>query len=179
MHHIKTISQELSLNTIAPYYHHKRFLALCKECPNYDVVWSCPPYNFKPETLLAGFSYIKIFGFKIVFEDLCQSNHTMAIAKAKKIMEAEKRRADAKVLEMEQDLNNSQALYSGSCRLCRDCTRILERPCRHLDLMRYSLESLGYDVEAIAKDILNLPLLWYKNRLPPYMVLITALLYNK
>lgn len=180
MYSTKIFSCNLPLKALNPYYQRERFLALCRECPNYANVWSCPPYDFKPEALLARFSRITVWGTKIVFDAavITDSNQDQAIELAKTAMAQEKRRADFAALEQEKQCRDSLALYGGGCRLCKNCSRIWARPCRHAELMRPSLESLGYDVGAIAEHVLNLPLLWFDKRLPEYMTLVTALLYN-
>lgn len=181
MYSIQSISHDLSLSDLAPYYMREHFLAMCRECPNYANIWSCPPYDFQPEALLSRFSRITIWGTKITFDSAaaaaCNSRNA-AVDTAKKIMAREKRKVDFAVLEQEQCQPDSLALYGGGCRLCRNCSRIWARPCRHSDIMRPSLESLGYDVSAITEHVFNLPLLWFDKRLPEYMLLVTALLYN-
>lgn len=93
-------------------------------------------------------------------------------------MAREKSRVDFAALMQEKNRPGSLALYGGSCRFCRTCNRIQSKPCKRPKQMRLSLESLGYDVEAISAHVLKLPLLWFDKRLPEYMTLVTALLYN-
>lgn len=182
MYQIKISSQDRPLSAVAPYYDQERFLAMCRECPRYETVWSCPPYAFKPEELLADFNRIKIYGRKIIFAPAVLKTHAKkeaAMELAKTALAREKRQADFAVLEQEKARPESLALYGGGCRLCRNCSRIWQRPCRHADLMRPSLESLGYDVGAISENVLGTPLLWFTDRLPAYMMLVTALLYTR
>ena len=42
-----------------------RFLACCRECPNYDRRWSCPPYDFSVEALWKQFSDILLYEEKV------------------------------------------------------------------------------------------------------------------
>lgn len=181
MYQIQSITRDLPLSAVAPYYDREHFLAMCRECPSYGTVWSCPPYTFKPEELLAGFDRVQIFGSKIIFAPAtlkAYAEKAAAMELAKTAMVKAKRQADFAALEQEKTKPGSLALYGGGCRLCRNCSRIWQHPCRHTDLMRPSLESLGYNVGAISEKILDTPLLWFSNHLPVYMMLVTALLYT-
>lgn len=177
MYTTQIISHNLPLKALAPYYHRERFLAMCRECPNYGTVWSCPPYAFRPEALLAQFSGITVWGAKIVF-DADAHGQGEPVELAKTVMAREKRRVDFAALLQEKNRPGSLALYGGGCRLCPVCNRTLSKPCKHPGQMRPSLESLGYDVGAISAQMLKLPLLWADKRLPEYLTLVTALLYN-
>ena len=44
------------------------FLECCKVCPNYDKVWSCPPYDFDPMDYWNSFDRILVAGYQIEFE---------------------------------------------------------------------------------------------------------------
>lgn len=177
MYTTQIISHNLPLKALAPYYHRERFLAMCRECPNYDKVWSCPPYDFPPEALLSQYNGIMVWGTKIVFDAKVHGQDGSAEL-AKTVMAREKQRVDFAVLMQEKNRAGSLALYGGGCRLCPICSRTQAKPCNHPEQMRLSLESLGYDVGAISEHVLNLPLLWFDKRLPEYMTLVTALLYN-
>lgn len=177
MYTTKIISHSLLLKSLEPYYHRERFLAMCRECPNYAKVWSCPPYDFQPEVLLSQFSRITVWAAKIEFDAVDHSQNE-AVEQAKAVMAQEKLRVDFAALMQEKNRPGSLALYGGSCRLCPICSRIQAKPCSHPSQMRLSLESLGYDVGAISKHVLKLPLLWFDKRLPEYLTLVTALLYN-
>jgi len=45
--------------------------------------------------------------------------------------------------------------------------------------LRFSLESLGFDVNAICKDILEVEILWAKERLPEYFTFVSTFLSKK
>ena len=82
---------------------------------------------------------------------------------------------DSRLWQAEAAHPGSLALYGGSCRLCRQCTRP-SQPCRHPERMRLSLESIGFDVAGMADQLLGCPMLWAGERLPAYYLLVYALL---
>ena len=53
------------------------------------------------------------------------------------------------------------SLLSGSCRLCKPCQCKINRPCKHPDKMRYSMEATVLNVQKLCDDFLNHHLLWY------------------
>ena len=92
------------------------------------------------------------------------------------LQKEKKRKSDAFMHELERNFDDSLALLSGCCRHCEYCSRSVGIPCRDKDYLRPSLEALGYDVGSITKHIMGFPLLWFENRLPAYLALISALL---
>lgn len=179
MYTIEITEKIVELTDMALYYHRERFLKMCGACPHYNKLWSCPPYDFEPEALLAQYTYAIIMGLKIVFAAETRTQYadkTSALEFAKQIISGYKRKSDSKMLEMERNYSESMALFSGSCRHCEHCARPLGLPCRSKKYMRPSLESLGYDVVAIADNVMGWPLLWFEDELPPYFTLVTALL---
>lgn len=182
MYEVITLTQGISLNALTPCYNYARFLEMCRKCHNYNILWSCPPYAFNPPELLARYNYAQIYGQKIVFSARAHAVYNTkdaAAAFAKTVMAAEKHKADRFVLNLEQARPNSLALYCGGCNLCESCARPNGNPCRQPRVMRYSLESLGYDVGGIMEKLWGEHLLWFNAGLPKYMFLVTALLYNK
>ncbi len=157
----------------------ERTIAACRQCDAYGRLWCCPPHDAEQvEQLLARYTNATIFGTKIDFMPLPPGADprqvaTDAFAQARRLMLPA-------LLERERALPGSIAL-SVRCTLCGDtpCSRPDGQPCRHPRQMRPSLESIGFDVEGIARDLLHTPLLWSQHgELPPYMMLVTALLHN-
>lgn len=158
----------------------ERTLEACRQCDAYGRLWCCPPHDSdEVQGMLARYSMATLYGTKITFAPLPDGVDAMRVAR-----EAFASARDAMLpalLERERRLPGSRAL-SVRCSLCGDtpCSRGDNLPCRHPDRMRPSLESLGFDVEGIARDLLGTPLLWADDSqsLPPYMMLVTALLHN-
>ena len=45
------------------------FTEYCKACPNYDRLWSCPPYTFDVEAFWNQFQTLDLFAVKIIYND--------------------------------------------------------------------------------------------------------------
>lgn len=71
-------------------------------------------------------------------------------------------------------------MSNGSCRLCKPCNKKKELSCKRPNDMRYSMESLGLNVEQISEDFLYHKLLWYRDKTAPkYSSVLTGILTNK
>ena len=74
--------------------------------------------------------------------------------------------------ELEQQVPGSVSLSSGGCNLCPACSRQRGVVCRSPETMRYSLDAFGFDLTAIAHDMLGIEIQWCKDRLPDYFTLV-------
>ena len=75
---------------------------------------------------------------------------------------------------------NSYALFLGKCNLCMKCTREFGMPCKMPFKMRYSIESLGGNVDQCIEDIFGFEIQYAQNnRLPEYLIFTGGLLYEK
>ncbi len=45
------------------------FLEACKACPNYDKIWSCPPYDFDVLEYWKKYSTLELTAIKIIFDE--------------------------------------------------------------------------------------------------------------
>lgn len=154
------------------------FYSLCKKCPNFGRYYSCPPYDFQTEELLSPFEGAMVMGAKImipehdiktIFEKDAMNNYSLSVIhQARKPLEE-------KLLSLEKIYPGSKAFYAGSCLLCKDCKRDSGESCEHPEQMRYSLESIGFDVGKLTSQLLGFPLCWTTDKLPPYFTLVTAL----
>ena len=161
------------------YQHREKYLAYCRECPNYEQRWSCPSLSFEPDAYLARFDTIELVGARIDLD-------AAAIAAAdtpKKIKDTSWEilhtvRTDLanRLLKMEKLVPGSISLASGGCTWCTACTRPSGQPCRQPERMRYSLDAFGFDLTAITQEQLGIELQWCRDRLPDYYTLIHALL---
>ncbi|MFI3330844.1 MAG: DUF2284 domain-containing protein [Rikenellaceae bacterium] len=146
---------------ITQYRDQDKFFALCEKCPNFNKVWSCPPYDFSGLSIFTPYTYIYIFAHKISPE---------------KNLRQERKILDSKLLELEHRHPDSLAFYAGSCVICDECTRAKGEKCTNPSSMRYSLESLGFDLSLTSKDLLGIDIKWGKNgQAPEYYTLISAL----
>jgi len=136
-----------------------RFLALCRQCPRYGKVWTCPPFETN-STLHSQHSRLKLYAFTLeAGEDVDEA--LVAI--------------DARMRALERNTPGSRCMVV-RCVLCgkQPCSRVNGEPCRHPSMMRVSLEAMGFDVEAIARDFLGIELQWGEGA---PLTFVTALFY--
>ena len=163
----------------ARYQDRARFLPYCRACPNYQTVWSCPPFSFDVDEYLAPFRRVRVVCMKIhLASALIEAADTPEKVKDTgwRIVVYVKKRIEARLRAEEQKTPGSRALSSGGCNLCANCTRTAGAPCRAPERMRYSLDALGFDLSAITEDLFGIRILWCRDRLPAYFTLIHALL---
>jgi len=158
-----------------------QFLEYCKACPNYDKIWSCPPYSFDVMDFWHKYEALELIGVKVRPDESFRAG-TYTREQLREIYETlvfeEKRKLSAELLAREQEIPGSLFLSAGSCDICPEgCTRTGRQPCRHLDLMRYSVESLGGNVQKAVRELLHIEIMWPQNgKLPAYFMLVAGLL---
>lgn len=180
MYHTTITTNSLPMTEfIKRYQDQEKFMAYCKECPNYSTLWSCPPLQFTANELLQDFNYINLIAVKVIYtEETIKSAVTPEKVKeitTNSLREVKTRLAET-VLDLEGEFSGSIGLASGGCHLCVDCTRPDDLPCRIPEKMRYSLDSFGFDLTAITAELLQIELKWPQNGLPEYYTLIHALM---
>jgi predicted metal-binding protein len=160
------------------YRFERKFMALCEECHNYGANWACPPFGFDTGEYAGRYSHAYL-----VIVKWTHSAKTIAandtIEKSASYSHALFRDGKAKMLTLLRRLENewpgSAAVSAGGCVLCAECDRARKAPCPRPDEIRHSLESLGFDIAALAKDFFGVEILWGKGSLPEYQVLLNAL----
>ena len=174
MYTLKRFQKKVSVEEyIKGYVNVAEFLEYCRQCPNYDKVWSCPGHDFDPEEYWRAYSSLNLLGYKINFDGTETENRCM------EIMAEVKRNLAEELFEMEKAYPGSESLSAGSCSTCgKDgCTRPSGKPCRYPDKMRYSIEALGGNVGKTVHDLLGIELEWIEEgKAPSYFVLAGGLL---
>ena len=157
---------------IKDYVNVEEFLQYCKECKNYDAVWSCPSYDFNPEDYWKEYDELLVVARKIIFGPEVDE------ARSYEIMLEVKDDMSRELYELEKTFPGSISLSAGSCSMCKDgCTRVSGQPCRHPELMRYSIESIGGNVGKTVSKLMGYELEWIEEgKLPSYYVLVGGLL---
>lgn len=157
---------------IKDYVNVEEFLQYCKECKNYGAVWSCPSYDFNPEDYWKEYDELLVIARKIIFGPEVDQ------ARSYEIMLEVKDDMSRELYELEKAFPGSISLSAGSCSMCKDgCTRVSEQPCRHPELMRYSIESIGGNVGKTVSKLMGYELEWIEEgKLPTYFVLVGGLL---
>lgn len=158
----------------------EKFLEICKECDQYDNNWGCPPFDFDPDEIWNSYNKLKIIAFKFDFsqEELDRTytpNELNFIIKRLERMKV-KLMNDIYALESEDSLG----LFIGHCNLCMKCTKTIGIPCKMPFKLRYSIESLGGDVDRTIEDTFGYKIIYAKDgKLPEYMIFVGGLLYDK
>lgn len=174
--HLKaTLTKADLLNS---YQDKNKFEKLCAEgCPNYGSKWACPPFSPSYSNLSNQYSNALLV---LLYCNLSQFNYTkteyMKIKASNSILKSKSDR----LLRYLEEKSLGIMLSNGSCRLCSPCNRKKGLGCKKPMEMRYSMESLGLDVEKISLELLHHQLLWYQNKLAPeYASVVGGVLMNE
>ena len=157
----------------------ERIEQFCLQCPGYGKTWSCPPFDFDPCTVSDGFNTVKLMATTIEFDeptrDACKTPEK-ATAAGRQAMEEVWKTVLPHLMDMERQQPGSRC-FTFRCSLCPEgCSRPEGKPCRHPDKMRHSLESVGFDIVAMTRDLLGIDLEWSSDgSLPKHLTLVTAL----
>ena len=158
----------------------ERFMRLCEECENYGKNWNCPPFDFDVMDVWNSFNKLKIIAFKLNFsdEELNREYSDKELDFILKKLERMKVKLMNDIYALEDE--NSLGLFLGNCNLCMKCTREFGMPCKMPFKMRYSIESLGGNVDQIIEDIFGFKIIYAENnRLPEYLIFVGGLLFDK
>lgn len=169
------------------YHQLRKTRRYCSACPNYKKYWSCPEYAFDEALFLKEFKYMYLIAreYEIPREDKQKVIGIQAVAEyCKQAMQALKVESWKDLLEMEAEFPGTLALMPGNCHVCdlsgEGCARPSGQKCRHPEFMRFSLESLGFDVDAICKYEIGVLLLWPKEgHLPDKLCGVMAIMSNE
>lgn len=150
------------------YYNLRKTRKGCAECPNYEKNWSCPEYNFKEVELLKQFNYVYLIAreFEVPHTDRLTVASTQKVANyAMDVNRRMKVEVWKDLLRFEEEHPGTMGLIPGNCEICEfsgegHCAKIDKEVCRHPEMLRFSLESLGFDVDAICKYEIGVLLQW-------------------
>lgn len=175
-------SKEVTVNAddfVRQYRDVERIRAFCLQCPGYGKTWSCPPFDFDPRIVSDGFKSVKLMATTIEFDestrDACKTSEQSSVMGREAIQEVWKTLLPS-LYEMERQSPGSRC-FTFRCSLCPEgCTRPEGKPCRRPEKMRHSLESVGFDIVAMTRDLLDINLEWSSDgSLPKHLTLVTAL----
>ena len=158
----------------------ERIEAFCRQCPSFGKVWCCPPFDFDPRTASDGFRTVTLMGTIIEFDEetraACNTAEQSSLL-GREAMEQVWQTLLPRLYELENVTPGSRC-FTFRCSLCPEgCTRPEGKPCRLPNKMRHSLESVGFDVVAMARDLLGINLEWSNDgTLPKHLSLVTALM---
>lgn len=167
MYTVELIEKELTMSELLTFYDDEKVTASCKNCPNYDRIWSCPPHQFNTYDYLKQYERVHLYLGKINL-DL----KVVQKADIRGIFDQERRKFSDHLLSLETE--ESVAVIAGNCYQCDVCMRIKGEPCILKDKKRYSLEALGLKVGEVAK-FAGVELKWSKGEISPYLVTVGAI----
>ena len=80
MYSLERFEKEISVALYLEHYINvEEFLEYCKACPNYNKIWSCPPYDFNTEEYWKKYNKLTVVGYKINFEAGIDEKESMKI----------------------------------------------------------------------------------------------------
>lgn len=153
----------------------------CSLCRNYGKSWECPPHTINVEDYWNQFDKIKILAVKLDYSEEFRSisySHNQLDYIIKNTLYSERRLLKEELIRLEKTLNG-QYLYGGRCDICGKCAKRINETCRHPELMRYSVESIGSNIQKLTPDIFGFSLKWVEKdmKIPEYLVNVCAVLY--
>lgn len=153
------------------------FEKLCRQCSNYAFRWGCPPFTDDPQPDLLQWPVAEIWLLKMNIYEVGSADD---ISQLYEILHRERGHWERRLLDVERERDGRAALFTGMCSHCGNtlCARRSGQPCRHPELVRPSLEALGFDLGKTADELFNLPLQWAKDgKMPDYLTLIGGVFY--
>ena len=175
---VKTASLPVS-RFLEGYCRPAQFCPLCKDCPDYGRVWSCPPGVPDAAALLAPYETAHLTGVKVSYgPELRARALSPALTEhlRRETYGLVKRNVLKTLLCLEEQYPGSLTIAAGRCELCRRCAREDGLPCYQPQRMRYSFSALGFDLTRISEELLGVPLLWASEGLPEYNMAVYAVL---
>ena len=152
----------------------------CSQCSSYGYNWSCPSFNFDVNEIWGKYANIKLYFTKITFTDEFKKRN-LSFKEFReysiRLFQTEKRKILKKMLDEEKRLNGL-FLTCGPCVLCIPCEKLNENPCKHPELMRYAVESVGVKVVECVRDYFDVEAQWITHTSnPDYHIFLNAILY--
>ena len=171
----KTLTCEIPAAELAAKFRDAdRFLELCRACPNFGKIWACPPFLADPPQLEEPGASCELFMTEITMPEIPPGADPKT--ETERAYGAARSELDARLLEIERRTPRALALFGGSCRNCPlpACPRGGGLPCPRPQFARPSLEALGFDVSAIAREIFGEELEWASDTRPPKKIRIVS-----
>lgn len=146
------------------------FYNLCKEkCSNFNTNWSCPP-NTPPFD-----EFVKDYKNSLLVELTSEIEDGEEFMKAYKINRAT---LEDLLSKMQIDFECLKTAC-GPCDLCERCAFLDNKNCYHPEMMRYSMEAMGMDLEKLSDEIFEHKLTWNsKNRKSTTCTSIGSVVFN-
>ncbi len=172
-YHIREMTKETdAAEFVERFVHVEKFLPFCQQCSSYNTRWTCPPFDFDPMKVWHSYTGLRLYTRILQAEEPGQP-----LDEALAALKREKRLYRQKLQQWERETPESQMLLAGTCDQCEVCRRAQGQPCGKPELLRYSIEALGGDVEGCLQHYFHLPILWGRDgKAPDYLALVGGLL---
>jgi predicted metal-binding protein len=122
----------------------------CKSCGYYNQNHSCPDHSSDILSKYNQDDYISVYLLTMSYSDDSDLSLEYRITRHKLDL-------SIKAFELSTESN---ALIPGRCLLCDPCKKSLSRLCPYPGRMRYSLETLGFNLSDLAKNEFDFELKW-------------------
>ena len=142
MYRTETLTETLPLAELTRRFRNpEKFIAYCRECGHYGHCWACPPYEFDPSEVLAGYTVAWIAGIRIIPDEALRNRLATpeeATEAGREMLARVRAAIDPQLLAIERKHPGSRAFFAGTCFACPEgtCTRHKGIPCRHPDRVR-------------------------------------------
>ncbi len=172
-YHIREMTAETTVSAfVEGFVRVEKFLPFCRQCGSYNTRWTCPPFDFDPLTVWHAYTGLRLYA-RILQADAPEQ----PLEDALEALKQEKLRYRERLRQWEQATPGSQMLLAGTCHECPECERTQGRPCKRPEMLRYSMEALGGDVEGCLQHYFHRPMLWGRDgKAPAYYALVGGLL---
>ena len=162
-------------------FHRPRELAdACAGCPSHGRIWSCPPDVPAADALFAPYGTVHVVGLKLTWSPEIRARAAESREQAEELRRALYDPAaaalSASLLELERAVPGSWSVAARQCWRCARCARLDGLPCREPDRMRYSFSGLRFDLSSMARELLDVGLLWAARGFPSYNMALAAFL---
>lgn len=187
---VKFDYRQIKVSELMQYHKQVQVLTYCQRCSNYGVNHSCPDFDFDVRSYVSEFNYATVvmtgidtmkiskhpeFFEKSRFESRVLDNYTkgkedysgnwMSELSMKAFNEI-KDWMSGRLIEAEREIGEAMSLPPGSCTRCKECLKQKGHECVKPELLRYSLEALGFLVSDIYHEVFGKELGWAQGQLP-------------
>lgn len=142
----------------------------CRSCPNYGKTWGCPPYK---EDRLIRDGTIELTMYVVTVGRGLSDDEVGPL-----MLELKKELTPA-LIKRESEVGGQGYGLAGGCGMCEQgCSREFGGACRHPDMVRPSLEAVGFNLVKTSEEIFGRKMEWSESgRAPWSLTLIVGVVY--
>lgn len=155
----------------------EEFRALCRQCGGYGRSWACPPFTDEAAAVAPLFAHSRV----LLVAARVAAGEDLPIERAGELLRPVRLQIESYLRSRERETGGRAYAFAGKCLYCpeAECARIGGQPCRHPELVRPSLEAVGFDLTLTLREIFGLELLWGRDgRCPEYLTLAAGLFHS-